>query len=99
MHPAGAAPAVAGHPSPAVCIFHADKDEFCPESQRLTLEQTGAQCQLMRDTHDLMAPPSKEAISRAFAGLLARATTASVPAGQRRDSFARKYTHTHPAQA
>ena len=72
-HPAGAAPAVAGHPSPAVCIFHADKDEFCPESQRLTLEQTGAQCQLMRDTHDLMAPPSKEAISRAFAGLLARA--------------------------
>ena len=54
----------------AVYIFHADDDGFCPERQRHELQQTGAQCRTMRDTHDLMARQSDEEIGRAFADLI-----------------------------
>ena len=57
----------------AVYIFHADEDDFCPESQQLALQQTGARCETLRDTHDLMAERSQAAIEQAFADLLMRA--------------------------
>ena len=56
----------------SVYIFHAENDEFCPERQRDALQQTGAQCRTLYDTHDLMARASQEAIGHAFADLLAR---------------------------
>lgn len=61
-----------GPSASTVHIFHADDDGFCPESQRHDLQQTGARCETLRDTHDLMAERSEEAIRQAFADLIMR---------------------------